>query len=229
MEESFWSHFEDLRKRLIYSLVFFFLGSGAVYLVNDRIIRNLIGFVGKTYFFAPQEALFIRIKLSLMVGFVISLPFIVHQAYLFVAPALTKDEKRYSVPFLLSLLIFFYGGMVVSYYIFTPFILKMLLGFQMEGMEPLMSINRYINFLIWLLGGVGFAFEMPVLIFLLTKLGIITPSLLISNWRTAIIALLILGAVITPTLDIVTLLIVSIPLFFLYLVSIVGSFLARKR
>ncbi len=227
MEEGFWEHLDELRKRLLYSLAFFSIGSGAIYPLSDRIIRILSTYVGKTYFFAPQEALFIRIKISFMIGFAVALPLIIHQVYIFIAPALTKSEKRYTAPLLIALIAFFYGGIAVAYYIFLPYILKMLLSFRMETMIPLISINRYIGFLLWLLAGFGVAFEMPVFFFLLTKLGILSPSILIKNWRVSLISILIFAAIITPTIDIVTMVIASIPLLLLYFISIGASSLAR--
>ena len=227
MEEGFWEHLEDLRKRLLYSLLFLLIGGGAIYPVSGRIIRELSSPIGKTYFFAPQEALFIRIKISMMGGFVVALPFIIHQLYIFIAPALTRNERRYSAPLLLALLVFFYGGVSIAHYMFIPYILRMLLSFQMETMIPLISISKYIGFLLWILAGFGVAFEMPVFFFLFTKLGIISPSILINKWRLAIILIIIFAGFITPTLDMVTMFITSIPLFFLYFISIGASLLAR--
>jgi len=176
--------------------------------------------------------LFIRVKISLMAGFVAAIPLILHQGYLFVAPALTRNERRYTAPLLVSLVIFFYGGVAVAYFVFLPYILKMLLSFQMDVMSPLISVSRYFSFLLWILGGFGISFEMPVFFFLLTKLGILTPALLIRKWRIALVSIFVAAAVITPTIDIVTMLIASLPLFFLYFISIFASYLAgvgKKR
>ena len=232
MEEDFWSHLDDLRKRILFSLIFFFVGSSLIYPFSEHIIRYFVSYVGRTYFFAPQEALFIRIKLSLMGGFVVSLPFIVHQMYLFIVPALTSSERRYASPLLIALIIFFYGGVAVAFYIFLPYILKMLLSFQMDVLSPLISISRFLGFMLWILGGFGFAFEMPVFFFLLTKLGVLSPSLLYRKWRISVVAILLFASIITPTLDMVTMLIASVPLFFLYFISIGSSYLAmigRKK
>jgi sec-independent protein translocase protein TatC len=228
MEEDFWSHLEDLRKKVIICICFFVISTGIVYPFSAQIIRLSTDYVGKTYFFAPQEALFIRIKVSFMVGLVLSLPLMLHQLYLFVIPALTDDERRFTSPFLISLIVFFYGGVVVAYYIFLPYILKMLLSFQTDFMTPLISVSRYFSFILWILAGFGLSFEMPVAFFLLSKLGVISPGSLIKNWRFAIIFILIFAAIITPTIDIVTMLITTAPLFFLYFISIGISFFAVR-
>ena len=229
MEEDFWSHLEDLRKRVIVSLCFFVVATGIVYPFSGDIIRLFTEFVGKTYFFAPQEALFIRIKVSFMAGLVCSLPLMLHQAYLFVLPALTREERGFTTPLLISLIVFFYGGVVTGYYIFLPYILKMLLSFQTDFMVPLLSTSRYFSFMLWILAGFGLSFEMPVVFFLLSKLGVISPGMLARNWRFAIIFILTFAAVITPTIDIVTMLITTIPLFFLYFISIGVSFFAVRK
>ncbi len=229
MQEDFWSHLEDLRKRVIISLCFFAVATGIVYPFSAQIIRLFTDYVGKTYFFAPQEALFIRIKVSFMVGFICSLPFMLHQLYLFVLPALTKEERGFATPLLISLIIFFYGGVITGYYIFLPYILKMLLSFQTDFMIPLLSTSRYFSFILWILAGFGLSFEMPVVFFLLSKIGVISPGILARNWRFAIIFILIFAAVITPTIDMVTMLITTVPLFFLYFISIGVSFFAVRK
>lgn len=229
MEEDFWSHLEDLRKRVIISLCLFVVATGVVYPFSAQIIKLFTDYVGRTYFFAPQEALFIRIKVSFMAGLVFSLPLLLHQLYLFVVPALTADEKRFAGPLLVALVVFFYGGVVAGYYIFLPYILKMLLSFQTDFMVPLISTSRYFSFILWILAGFGLSFEMPVVFFLLSKLGVISPGLLAKNWKFAIVFILIFAAVITPTIDIVTMLITTVPLFFLYFISIGVSFLAVKK
>jgi sec-independent protein translocase protein TatC len=229
MEEDFWSHLEDLRKRVILSLCFFIVATGIVYPFSGEIIKLFTEFVGKTYFFAPQEALFIRIKVSFMVGLVCSLPLVLHQVYIFVLPALTREERRFTTPFLISLIVFFYGGVFVGYYIFLPYILRMLLSFQTDFMIPLLSTSRYFSFMLWILAGFGLSFEMPVVFFLLSKLGVISPGMLVRNWRFAIIFILTFAAVITPTIDIVTMLITTVPLFFLYFISIGVCFFAVRK
>jgi len=228
MEEDFWSHLEDLRKRVLISLFLFVIFTGIVYPFSGQIIKLFTDFVGKTYFFAPQEALFIRIKVSFMAGLVVSLPLLLHQLYLFVAPALTKEEKKFTTPLLISLVIFFYGGVLLGYYIFLPYILKMLLSFQTDFMVPLLSTSRYFSFIIWILAGFGLSFEMPVVFFLLSKIGLISPGLLARNWKFAIIFILIFAAVITPTIDIVTMFVTTVPLFFLYFISIGVCFFAVR-
>jgi sec-independent protein translocase protein TatC len=229
MEEDFWSHLEDLRKRVIISLCFFLVSSAVFYPFSDKIIKLFTDFVGKTYFFAPQEALFIRIKISIMAGLVAVLPLILHQLYLFVVPALTREERKFAAPLLVFLVFFFYGGVVLGYFTFLPYILKMLMSFQTDFILPLLSISRYFSFVIWILAGFGISFEMPVFFFVLSKLGIVSPGTLLRNWRFAIIFIFVFAAVITPTIDVITMFITTFPLFFLYFISIGVSFFAVRK
>ena len=226
-ELSFWDHLEELRRRIIFSIVYFVIFSGALYPFTDKIIKYITSPIGKTYFFAPQEALFIRIKMAMVLGFFVAIPFILHQIWLFVSPALTKEEHRYSLTFLFAGGILFYGGAYIGYSIFTPFIIRVLMQFKTPYMEPIIGISKYFSLILWISGGMGVAFELPVITFILTKLGIVTPGFLLKQWRYMIVGILIFAAVITPTIDIVTMTIVSIPLFFLYFVSILTSFLGR--
>jgi len=228
MEEDFWSHLEDLRKRIIVSILFFLIATGIIYPFSGELIEFFTNFVGKTYFFSPQEALFIRIKVSFMTGLVFSLPLLLHQLYLFVIPALTSEEKKFATPLLIFLVVFFYGGVVLGYYIFLPYILKMLLSFQTDFMVPLISTSRYFSFVLWILAGFGLSFEMPVVFFLLSKLGVVSPDLLARNWRFAIIFILFFAAVITPTIDLITMFVTTVPLFFLYFISIGVSYFAVR-
>jgi sec-independent protein translocase protein TatC len=229
MDEDFWSHLEDLRKRVIISILFFLIATGILYPFSGKVIELFTDYVGKTYFFAPQEALFIRIKVSFMTGFVFSLPFLLHQLYLFVVPALTNEERKFTTPFLVFLVVFFYGGAITGYYVFLPYILKMLMSFQTDFMVPLISTSRYFSFILWILAGFGLSFEMPVVFFLLSKLGVVSPGLLARNWRFAIIFILIFAAVITPTIDLVTMFVTTVPLFFLYFVSIGVCYFAVRK
>lgn len=228
MEEDFWSHLEDLRKRMLISLSFIIISGAIFYPFSDKIIKIFTDFVGKTYFFAPQEALFIKIKVSFMAGLVAVLPLILHQLYLFVVPALTDDERRFTAPFLVFLVVFFYGGVVLAYFLFLPYILEILLSFQTGFVLPLLSTSRYFSFVLWVLAGFGLSFEMPIFFFIFSKLGIISPGTLVKKWRFAIIFILIFAAVITPTIDIVTMFITTVPLFFLYFLSIGVSFFAVR-
>ncbi|MEO0293814.1 MAG: twin-arginine translocase subunit TatC [candidate division WOR-3 bacterium] len=228
MEEDFWNHLEELRKRLILSICFFLFSSVFFYPFSGKFIKLFTDLVGKTYFFAPQEALFIRIKFSFMAGFVIALPLILHQLYLFVVPALTKEERRFAGPLLFFLIVFFYGGLFLGYFIFLPYILKILLSFQTDFMVPLISITKLFSFVFWVLAGFGISFEMPVFFFVLSKLGVITPLMLFHNWRFGILFILVFAAIITPTVDVVTMVFVAFPLFFLYFISIIFSFLGSR-
>ena len=222
---TFWEHLEELRRRIIYSIVYIVLFSSALYYFTPQIIEYLTRSIGKTYFFSPPEAIFIRIKVALATGILASLPFIIHQGWLFLVPALEKDEKKYSFWIMFFTLFLFYLGMGISIYIFLPYINRVLLSFGGGIMTPLMGITKYMGYVLWMCGGVALSFEMPVIVFFLTKMGIITAKDLLKKWRYVLIIILFVSAIITPTVDIITQILVASPMFFLYFLSTLVAFI----
>lgn len=223
-----WEHLEELRKRIIISIVYVVVFTGVVYPFTPRILLFLKEQVGKLYFFSPQEALFVRVKLSYMLGILVSLPFIMHQVWLFVVPALTDEERKYSRAFLISGFFLFFAGVYTGYSIFLPFIVKTLLSFGGTELVPVIGVSNYLSFLIWVVAGMGLSFLLPLGTFLLARIGIIKPKAYLKQWRFGIVGILLFSAIITPTIDIITMLVVSIPLFILYLVSILTAFMGGR-
>ena len=162
-------------------------------------------------------------------GLVLALPFIVYQVWAFIAPGLYEHEKRLAVPFLLGAGFSFALGALFAYYAFLPFAVPFLLGFLGDVVTPQISIGRYMGQILMMLTVMGVVFEMPVVSYLLARLGILTSSFLARNWRIAVVLLLTLAAVITPTVDVVSLFIVSGPLLVLYWVSVLVARLAERQ
>lgn len=227
-EMSLWEHLEELRRRIIISLIYVFVFTGVLYPFTPKILIFLKEQVGKLYFFSPQEALFVRIKLSLMLGILVSLPFIMHQVWLFIVPALTQEERKYSRSFLISGFFLFFAGVYAGYSLFLPFITKTLLSFGGGILSPVIGVSNYLSFLIWVVAGMGIAFLMPLATFLLSKIGILKPRTMIEQWRFGIVGILLFSAIITPTIDIITMLVVSIPLFALYFLSILTAYVGGR-
>lgn len=225
-EMSFLEHLEELRRRIIYSFIYIILFSSAVFPFSNRVIVYIARPVKNLYFFSPQEAIFVRLKISLALGIVLSLPFLIHQVYLFVRPALNDRERKYANIFLISSFLLFYSSLFLSFIIFIPFIVNTLLRLS-GGMIPLINVSSYFSFLIWISAGFSVAFQFPVLSGILKKIGIIDTKWMINNWRFIIIFVFVFAAIITPTYDIITMLIVSIPLLILYLLSIISTLFVR--
>jgi len=175
------------------------------------------------------EPFLVSLKVAAFGGLVLALPFIVYQVWAFIAPGLYEHEKRLAVPFLLGAGFSFALGALFAYYAFLPFAVPFLLGFLGDVVTPQISIGRYMGQILMMLTVMGVVFEMPVVSYLLARLGILTSSFLARNWRIAVVLLLTLAAVITPTVDVVSLFIVSGPLLVLYWVSVLVARLAERQ
>lgn len=228
---TFIDHLEELRKRILYSIA----GVGICAIVGFFFAKKFLSIIiqraalGTTYFFAPAEAFITQIKVALFLGVVISFPFLLYQTWSFIGPGLTKSERRISLSYIGSGLILFAVGITFGYYILIPFGLKFLLSFGSEAIQPLMNIGKYINFFLWCLLGSGLLFQLPLLVFFLMRMGILDVDTVRRHRAEAIVAILVLCAVITPTGDFFTLLLLSIPLLLLFELSILAARLSKKR
>lgn len=162
-----------------------------------------------------------HVQVSLCVGFVVALPLIVWWLYGFVAPALYQNEKRYSLAFMLSSLLLFAAGVALNYLVIFPFSFRFLSAYEVSGVVVnQISLGSYMSLLLVLSVLMGLLFEVPVITWLLSKLGILRPEHLKKYRRHVFVAILILAAIITPTGDPFTLLLVTLPVYLLYELSI---------
>ena len=221
---SFWEHLDELRSVLIKSLVAWLVASIAVFCFKeplfDLIFRPLEQ--GQRLINIDVTAqFFTHVQVSLCVGFVIALPLMVAWLYGFVAPALYCNEKRYSVIFVLSSLVLFAAGVALNYFLIFPLSFHMLSTYQVSNIVVnQISLTSYISLLLVLSIFLGLMFEIPVLTWLLAKLGILRREHLKCYRGYVFVAILIIAAVITPTGDPFTLLIVTLPIYLLYELSI---------
>jgi sec-independent protein translocase protein TatC len=217
---SFVGHLDELRKRIIWTLIAVAATAIIGYLVSGFILEVLSKPIGKLYFFAPAEAFLVRFKIAFIVGIGLALPFILYQAWRFISPALKTKEKKYAVPVIFTAFLLFCLGVAFAYFLLIPVGLKVLLSFGSENVVSLMNVSKYFSFILWFLLFAGILFEMPLLILFLAKLGIIEPRTLRKHRRTAIVIIFIASAVLTPSVDMITMLILALPLILLYEVSI---------
>ncbi|MDW8033285.1 MAG: twin-arginine translocase subunit TatC [Aquificaceae bacterium] len=228
-------HLRELRSRLIKSTLAFLLGAGVAFYFASLIFEILKEPVKRSYpqvelvTLSPTEPLFILLKISLVFGFILSLPVILYQLWRFVEPALYPNEKKLVVPItLLSLLLFLMGG-AFSYFVALPMALKFLLGIGLSQLQatPFLSVDLYISFLLKMIVGFGVAFELPVVIFLLQRAGIVSEQQLKAFRKYFIVIAFVAGALIAP--DVTTQVLMAIPLILLYEVSLLAGKLARKK
>jgi len=235
---TFFEHLNELRKRLINSIVSILVGAAigwflAPHFVNWITKPMLVALEGagleqKLVYTHPAGYLNLLITLSIYLGLVIASPWILYQIWLFVAPALYKHERKAITAFLFSTVLLFLTGIGFGYFISLPYVLRFLISFQ-GPVKPLISINEYFDLTLLVLLGLGLVFELPVLIFILTLLGIVTPKFLIDNFRYAILVITILAAVLTPTPDALTMLVFMGVLVALYFVGVGVSWLVVRR
>jgi len=166
-------------------------------------------------------------RVSLMTGFAIAFPYIGLEAWLFIAPGLKKRSRTYGLIAIPIVVIFFLGGMAFAYYVMLPTALPFLLNFM--GINTIPRPSSYIKFVTSLMFWLGVAFEFPIVIFILSSLGLISAKMLIQQWRLAIVIIAVISALITPTVDPVNMALVMGPLIILYFLSVLLAAFAQRR
>lgn len=221
-------HLEELRQRLIRVFASVLIFSIIAYIFSDTLVDYLVKPVGTVYFRDPTGAFLARIKVSLFVGVMISIPIILYHFWKFVVPGLYAHEARYLTPIIIFGTIFFFGGAAFCFFLVVPIAMEFLKGFGTENLQAWIDIKEYFSFVIWMCLAFGAVFELPILSFFLGKIGIINSRLLAKGRRYAIVAILIVGTVLTPP-DVFSQLMLAIPLYFLYEVSIVVVRMTGRR
>jgi sec-independent protein translocase protein TatC len=226
----FTEHLEELRHRLIVSLAGVAIGFAASYGFSERILLFLQRpMPTHLVFIAPTEAFFVNLKVALYAGIFLSTPLILFEVWKFVAPGLYEHERRYSLPFLLiSTLLFLMGG-VFAYLVVLPLALHFLIAQGGELWRPNITLSSYLSFCIRLIMAAGLIFEFPVLIYFLSKVGVVTPAFLVKNRKYALLAAFVVAAVLTPP-DVFSQVLLAVPLYALFEASIfVAKRVARHR
>lgn len=230
-------HLLELRRRLIWSVLAVVLCTAVAFAFHQQILRLLMvpaqGFTTiptqKPIYTTLTEFIGIAAKASLVVGLFASLPFVLYQMAMFVAPGLTSSERRYLYTLLPLSLVVFVMGAAFGYRVLFPRAVDFLLNFGTDIATPFISIGNYINLMLTLLFWMGILFEMPLVVFFLARIGLVTPSSLARGRRWAIVGAFILGGVITPTFDPINQSLVAIPVIILYEASILAAWVGRRR
>ena len=214
-------HLQELRGCLIKSIAALILGTGcSVYFLQD-IMDILTAAAKELYYMRPAEAFMIYMKVALLSGLILSSPFILYELYSFVRPALTLRERRFTLICIPLSLVLFITGMLFSYSFVFPRGLEFFLGFAAGKVNPLISMESYLDFMLMLVVPFGFAFNVPVVLTLLAYLNIVSAKMLMKYQRHVILVAFIIAGVITPTPDVITQTLLAVPLILLYEVSIV--------
>ncbi len=232
------SHLLELRRRMTYAAISVVVTTSVAFVFHRQILTLLMEpaaqFVdlpfGKPIYTTLTEFISIAFKTSLLVGLFASLPFVLYQIIMFVAPGLNRKERRYLYILMPVSLVVFVLGAAFGYRVLFPPMVRFLLNFGGDVAIPLISIGSYINLMLTLLFWMGIIFEMPVVIFFLAKIGVVSYSFLSKHRRYAVVIAFILGAIITPTFDPVNQSLVAGPIIVLYEVSVwLAKLAARGR
>lgn len=231
----FTSHLEELRQRLIRCCIAIGIGFAISYAFKEKLFeiltRPLIQVLepgGALVFTGISEAFFSFLKVSFLSGILLAVPVIVYEFWMFVAPGLYRNERRLVLPIVLISSVFFLGGALFGYFVMFPFGFKFLLGFATDTLRPLPSMKEYLGFATKLLLVFGFAFEMPIVITFLARIGLVSVAFLKANRKYAILIIFIIAAILTPP-DGVTQILMAIPMMVLYELSIFGARLFGKK
>lgn len=235
---TFLDHLEELRKRLIKISLSILLFMSVSFVFSNEIIRWLMYppmllpdikppiEMMRPVITQVQGLMMVKIQIGIIAGIFMSLPVILFQIWRFISPALRKKEKRYAIPTILSGVIFFLTGAAFAFLIVIPITLNFLLSMgEIDKdlgivVENMIDLDSYLGFVSGFMLISGLTFELPVLTFFLSKIGILTASFMRKYWRHAVIAALVVSAIVTPTTDMITLFVVAFPMILLYEISI---------
>ena len=237
-EMPFLDHLEELRWRIIYSLAAIIICVGIGFWVTLRfdLVRILAGPIlpllpgeHKLVFTHPGDKFSITLNTAMTFGLVLAAPIILYQIWLFLAPALHKHEKRIAIGVLFSGTALFVAGAALAFLVVVPLALPWLMGFGTESMVPLITAEEYFGFVFAMVLTFGLSFELPIVVFALAALGLVTPQFLAKYRRHAIVLIVIAGAFLTPGDLVWTTIALAVPLYGLYELSVLGAFLIDRR
>jgi len=227
---SFLEHIGDLRKHLVRAFLALLLCAVVAFVFLSPLLEFIsqpINGLDQLTAVDVTEPISVAMRVVLLAAFTAALPYIVFEIFLFIAPALSRRVRLISLISIPLVVVFFFGGMAFSYYLILPVGLPVLLNFL--DISTQIRPSSYIKFATNLLFWIGALFEFPLLAYLLSVMGILSPQALIKNWRIAVVVSAVLAAVITPTIDPLNMMLVMVPLLLLYGLSILLSLLAGGR
>lgn len=224
-------HLSELRKRIIIIISVFVIGSVVSFGYIQSIMDEFIS-IGNAHFdfiyISPPELLIAYMKLALIFGLLLASPIVFFQIWMFIKPGLENKSKKYLMVSLFFGLFFFFLGGLFSYTVVLPLALQFFGEMTIEGIQPMISIGNYIGFVTSIVFSFGIVFEMPMIIFILSKIGLITSSFLKKNRKYMVLVIFTLSAILTPP-DILSQILLAIPMLILYEISIFISKFTEKK
>jgi sec-independent protein translocase protein TatC len=226
-------HLNEIRRRLLVCFFFLAVFSTLCLIYMDQLLDLLKRPAGEELqqlaVFSPTAAVVSYLSIAVAGGLIFSIPVFLYQAWMFILPALRAQSQKKGLVFIASGTFLFLAGACMSYFVLLPVSLQFLLNIGKNDLVFLISLDAYISFVLLLILGGGIIFEMPILTFALTKLGILTAEQMLKGWKVAIILILVASAFLTPTPDAVNMTLMTVPMFALYLLSISVSKFAERN
>ena len=234
----FLEHLEELRKRLIYCVIAMVAGfvicwsrAEQIYNIVQRPIIEALrhnGMAEKLVVTNPVDAFNLYLKTAFVAGLFVTSPFILYQVWMFISPGLYRKEKRYVVPFMFSTIGLFLAGGYFGYKVVFPKALDFLLDYGKQ-FRPMITVHEYTDLFATVILGLGVVFEMPILIFFLALMGVVSAGWMWRNFRYSVLAIFIIAAILTPTADIINMCIFAAPMIALYGLSIGIAYLVHPK
>ena len=229
------SHLGEIRKRLVRSAIAVGVGFAITYAFSEKLF-GLLAYPLKAnlppgdrlVYTSLPEMFFVYIKTALVAGLLLAAPYVFYQIYLLVAPGFYQKEKKNVILFVLCSTVLFVGGSLFGYFLVFPYGFKFFLAFSNEYLRALPSVTQYFSLAVKLLFAFGFVFELPVAVFFLSRMGVVTADFLKQKRRYAILLIFIIAAVLTPP-DVITQFMMALPLMALYEFSILIAKIAGKK
>ena len=230
---TFLEHLDELRKRILYSLIALVVTTGASWFFREQVfdvLRAPLGDAVATLVYTRvTDTFMIWLKVSIAAGVFLASPVILLQVWLFISPGLYRKEKRFAVPFLLSGTLLFITGGLFAYFVILPISLNFLIKELGKSLHPMLTAVDYFTFVVMILLGMGVVFQLPVLVAFFSRFGLITPGFLWKNFRYAVLLIVIIAAIVSPTPDALNLTLWVAPMVLLYFGSIGVSWVFQKR
>ncbi|NWH06383.1 twin-arginine translocase subunit TatC [Desulfobacter latus] len=227
----FTEHLGELRDRLIHAFIAVGVGFIAAYFFKEQLFDILTAPLvtameksgnAKLIFTGLPEAFFTYLKVALLAGIILATPVLFYEFWMFVSPGLYRQEKKYILPIIILSLIFFIAGASFGYFIVFPYGFQFFLGFTTETIQAMPSMKEYLSFASKMLLAFGFVFELPLVLTFLSRMGLVTPAFLKKNRKYALLVFFVGAAMITPP-DVVTQVMMAMPLILLYEIGILGA------
>ncbi len=223
------AHLGELRRRLTWAAAAVAVCSIAVYPFTDAVIADMARPIGKLVFIGPLEALWAKLKLSLLLGLVVSLPVVLFQVWSFIQKGLLPREKRLVLPLTAVSLLLFVSGAAFCYFLIIPVGVSFLLAYGSDALVPMITVSKYLAFVSGMVLSFGLVFELPLVIAFLVQAGMLQAATLRRQRRFAVVIIFIAAAALTPGPDAFSQLVMAVPLLVLYEIGVIVARIIERR